>query len=208
MSDNPDRTINRHPEQCSSCDHEYRLKTPFKTERRQVFDIPLPKHEIIEHRNASVNCSCCGVLKKGSFPEEVSQLIQYGKGVIAQIVYLNQYQLLPYSHIIKYFEDVYQLKMSEATIFIAFEAIFELPGPAEQAIVKKLLNAEAVHADETGMCVENKCLWLHVASTATATNYSWHAKRGSAATKEIGILPQVKGTKIHDFWKPYYGYSC
>jgi transposase len=65
-----------------------------------------------------------------------------------------------------------------------------------------------VHVDETGMRVEGKRRWLHVVSTATATNYNWHTKRGSVATKEIGILPQIKGTMIHDFWKPYYYYSC
>ena len=172
VSDNPDRVVSHHPEQCSGCGHELSLETPFKTERRQVFDIPLPKHEIIEHRSASVSCTCCGVLNKGLFPEEVNQPVQYGKGVIAQIVYLNQYQLIPYSRIIEYFEDVYQLKMSEATIFNALEAVFELLGPAEQAIVSKLLNAEVVHVDETGMRVESKRQWLHVVSTATATNCS------------------------------------
>jgi len=208
MSDNPDRIVNHHAEQCSGCGHELSLEKPFKTERRQVLDIPLPKHEIIEHRSVSVSCPCCGVLNKGPFPEEVSQPVQYGKGVIAQIVYLNQYQLIPYNRIIEYFEDVYQLKMSEATIFNALEAVFELLRPAEQDIVSSLLNAEVVHVDETGMRVESNRRWLHVVSTATATSYSWHTKRGSAATREIGILPQVKGTMIHDFWKPYYYYNC
>lgn len=98
--------------------------------------------------------------------------------------------------------------MSEATICNALESVFELLSPAEQAIVSRLVNAEVDNVDETGIRVESKRQWLHVVSTATATNYDWHLRRGSAATREIGILPQVKGTMIHDFWKPYYYYSC
>jgi len=208
MSEHPDKIVIHHPEQCTGCGHELSLEPPVKREKRQVFDIPLPKTEITEHQSNTVNCPCCGLLNKGIFPEEVSQPVQYGKGVIAQIIYLNQYQLLPYNRIIEYFKDVYQLKMSEATIFNALETIFDLLEPAEQAIVAALLKAEVLHVDETGMRVESKRRWLHVASTAKATSYNWHLKRGSVATKAIGILPKFAGTMIHDFWKPYYQYSC
>ncbi|OPL10189.1 MAG: hypothetical protein AVO34_11760 [Firmicutes bacterium ML8_F2] len=134
--------------------------------------------------------------------------MQYGKGLLAQIIYLNQYQLIPYNRIAEYFEDLYSLKISEATIFNALETIFELLGPAEQATISKLLNAKTLHVDETGMRVEGKRRWLHVVSTAFYTNYNWHVKRGSIATEEIGILPRFKGTMVHDFWQPYYHYGC
>jgi len=44
---------------------------------------------------------------------------------------LNQYQLIPYNRIIEYFEDIYQLKMSEVTISKALETVFDMLGPAE-----------------------------------------------------------------------------
>jgi len=208
MSDTPDQIIIHRPESCNGCGHQLSRELPIKKGRRQVFDIPLPKIEITEHQIESISCPCCGILNKGAFPKEVSQPVQYGKGLLAQVIYLNQYQLLPYNRIVEYFEDIYQLKISEATIFNALETIFELLGPAEQAIISKLLEAEALHVDETGIRVEDKRRWLHVASTAHYTNYRWHAKRGFAATEEIGILPKYKGTIIHDFWKPYYQYDC
>ncbi len=45
--------------------------------------------------------------------------------------------------------------------------------------------------------------WAHVASTASLTHYAIHAKRGSAATTAIGILPDYRGVSVHDGWKPY-----
>jgi transposase len=208
MSDNPDQIISHRPKRCSGCGHDLSRELPGKTERRQVFDIPIPKVEITEHQSETVYCPCCGLLNKGSFPDEVNQPVQYGKGLLAQIIYLNQYQLIPYNRIAEYFEDLYSLKISEATIFKALETIFELLGPAEQATISKLLEAKTLHVDETGMRVEGKRRWLHVASTAFYTNYNWHTKRGSIATEEIGILPRFEGTMVHDFWQPYYHYDC
>ena len=34
-----------------------------------------------------------------------------------------------------------------------------------------------------------------------------HQKRGSAATKDMGILPSFKGVLCHDHWAPYYRYT-
>jgi hypothetical protein len=49
---------------------------------------------------------------------------------------------------------------------------------------------------------------MHAASTAAATCYAIHRKRGREATDEIGILPAFMGRAIHDFWKAYFGYGC
>jgi len=65
-----------------------------------------------------------------------------------------------------------------------------------------------LHVDETGFRVTGKRRWLHVASTALLTWYGHHKNRGKSGTDALQILPDFKGTMVHDFWKTYFQYDC
>ena len=45
-------------------------------------------------------------------------------------------------------------------------------------------------------------------STKHLTHYQVHAKRGTAALDDNGILPVSQGTSVHDGWTVYEGYGC
>jgi transposase len=56
------------------------------------------------------------------------------------------------------------------------------------------------------MPVEGKRYWVHGASTSKLTYLVSHAKRGSQALDEIGILPLRSGPSVHDAYASYFQY--
>ena len=193
---------------CSSCGGCLEDIEPVGYRKRQVFDLPPIKVEVTEHRAEEKLCPHCGHKNEASFPEDVSQPTQYGPRIKAVCTYLSQYQLLPYERTSELFSDLFGTSLSAATIVNANRVCFEALESVEDNIKQQIIASPVVHFDETGMYVDVSRWWLHVASTKYLTYYAAHPRRGKAATDEIDILPNFKGTAVHDCWNTYFKYKC
>jgi transposase len=177
-------------------------------ERRQVFDIPPVNLIVTEYKSQIKTCPCCGKLNKAVFPESVKYPVQYGPNILASAIYFKNYQFVPYDRISELFEDIMGIKICPATIIRAERECFQNLEEFENVIREKLLASPVVNFDETGMKIEGKRQWLHVASNEKYTCYFAHPKRGAEAIDAMGILPEFKGVAVHDGWKPYNVYDC
>lgn len=174
-------------------------------EDRQIIDIQISRlvieyrAEIIEDENGNTFVA--------EFPEGVTKAIQYGSDLKSQSVYMSQFQLIPYNRIEDYFEDQIGLSISAGSLvnfnFDAFKRLEDF----EKWLKKKLLISKLLHADETGINVDAKRIWLHSLSNEELTFFYPHFKRGTEAMEEIDILPHFLGHLCHDHWKPYYHYD-
>lgn len=192
---------------CSHCHVALEEVEAGSHEKRQVIDVPIVRIEVTEHQAEIKQCPQCGEMNKAAFPTGVTHPVQYGPEIKAQMVYFNQYQLLPLERTGEVFEALYGQLLSEGTILAACREVAEQVEPGNNAIKKHLTEQEeVVHFDETGARVEGKLHWLHSTSTELLTYYAMHTRRGKPAMDEIGILPDLKGRAIHDGWKPYYKY--
>ena len=131
-----------------------------------------------------------------------------GRGVKALAVYLQTYQHLPFERTQEYFRDVHQLNLSEGTLVTVQASCAERLVPVEQAIRSGVTEAAVVNFDETGLRVDRKTHWLHVACTALLTYYAIQPKRGRPAMDAIGILPAFQGIAVHDALGGYFPYPC
>jgi transposase len=206
----PDVVIEHFPTECERCQHDLTTFMPSDDfERRQVFELPLPLNlDVIEHRSHATRCPNCQHVTKAAFPKSVTNWVQYGPGFRALAVYLVHYQLLPYGRACELLNEIYSESLSPGTLaaFIA-ECADHLVEP-EKAIKAALRERQVMHCDESGLYVEGRRQWVHVASTEKLTHYACHPKRGSKATDEIGILPAFKGTAVHDGYYSYTRYEC
>jgi transposase len=120
---------------------------------------------------------------------------------------LNTAQFLPYERTSELCEELFGFTPSEGTINNTLEDCYERLEPFEEEVKAKLQEAEVLHCDETGCHVGGKTNWLHVGATETETCYYVDEKRGKEALDRMGLLPDYKGTVVHDCWSSYFQYG-
>ena len=204
----PDQVVPHAPQVCQGCGARLATELLEIHARRQVFELPPSRPLVIEHQVLQAHCPCCQSVSTGEFPPDVTQPVQYGPGVKALAVYLQEYQHLPFARLQEYFRDVLLLPLSAGTLAQARETCATRLETAENAIKQAVTQAAVVNFDETGLRIAGKTRWLHVASTPDWTYYIVHAKRGQAAMNAMGILPVFTGTAVHDAWHAYLAYDC
>ncbi len=207
MSERPDRIIVHSPIHCGSCGTSLETVAASGYDRRQVFELPVLKLDVIEHRAEVKCCPQCGQSSQGAFPAEVTQPVQYGARVKALGTYLVEYQLTPYDRTREFFEDVFGQAVPEATVHAGIAQCHAGLAETEEQIKQGLRASSVMHSDETGFYVGGKREWAHVASTDQLTHYAHHTQRGKAATDAIDILPKFHGTNVHDGLGSYPQYT-
>jgi transposase len=205
--DHPQHTVVHPVVHCAHCQALLTAVPAWAYEKRQVFDLPPVTVEITEHQAEIKQCPVCGSVNKAAFPAGVTEAVQYGSRIKAQAVYLNQNHHIPLERTQEILDDLYGHSPSEATIIAASQETEKQVAAVNAAVKAHLIDTEAsVHCDETGLRVEGKLHWAHVASTEQVTFLEVHPRRGQQALEEIGILPQRKGWVVHDGYSSYSQY--
>jgi len=207
MAEQPDHVQIHEVSICPQCAADLRSVEPCGCEKRQVFDVPPVRIEVTEHHAEIKVCPECGERVKGDFPADVTQPVQYGPRLKAQASYLNNYQLIPLARTCELLGDFYGHAPAEAFVLDANAALVDQAEPSLATIKQQLIEADVAHFDESGLRVEGKLNWLHVASTDHLTYYDVHPKRGQEGMKAIGILPEFEGRAVHDHWQSYFTFD-
>ena len=203
-----DEVVNHTVSVCEGCGHSLVNAPVVEHECRQVHELPPLDLQVIEHRAEVKHCGECETISRGVFPADVSSRVQYGSGVRAMMVYLMDAQLLPSDRAREVFSEVFGCELSEGTLYNTRAQCFEQLAPIEQQIKAGIEAAAVMHNDETGLRVNGKLWWLHVASTAELTYYFINAKRGREAIEQMDVLPNFDGVSVHDGWASYFLYDC
>jgi transposase len=205
---NPEHVQVHRVKRCRHCQVSLEEVEAQGYEKRQVFDLPPVKVEVTEHQAEIKFCPQCKRITVGEFPSGVSQPVQYGERIKAQMVYFHEHQLVPLERTAEIIEDLYEQSVSEGTIVEACYETAQQVEPVYRLTKTELTETKGTgHFDETGNRISGKLWWLHVACTALLTYYAVHRKRGSKALDAIGIFPVFKGKAMHDSYCSYFQYK-
>lgn len=176
-------------------------------QRVQVFELPPVQLQVTEHRLMRATCTC-GAVHTGTWPEGLNAPVQYGPGIKAFAVSLNQQHLIPLARVCELMRDSFGVNLSQASVVSFNHQAAQLLHETVQAIGDAVKNQAVVHADESGIRVKGQLRWLHCLVSASLTWLGQHAKRGSQAFDDLGLLAGVHGTLVHDGLASYKELDC
>jgi transposase len=200
LCERPNRVVEHRPRECRSCHASLDSAQVMGHRRQQVVKVVPARLRVTEHRLAVLKCRTCGKTTRGEFAGSVRSCIQYGPGVKARVLYLQQYQLLPYARTAEAMRDLFGCRLSSGTVANIVRECAAALLETELKIKRGLRRSALIHADETGLRVKRRLHFVHVTSNARLTHYTAAAGRGKTAIEEVGVLPRYRGTCVHDGW--------
>ena len=75
---------------------------------------------------------------------------------------MSQFQLIPYDRVRDNFQDQMNIPVSTGSILNFNKEAFERLGNFETWVKTQLAESKLIHADETGINISGKRLWLHI----------------------------------------------
>src|SRR5256712_11538475 len=149
--EHPERTVTYVIPICAHCHASLQDIEAMGYEERQVFDLPAIRIEVTAHRAEIKVCPACDKPSKGTFPEAVTQAVQYGATVKTWASYLTNHHHIPVERTTEVFEDLVQHRVSDATVLTASEQFDRCIEPSTEAVKGMLRDAEVLHVDESGL---------------------------------------------------------
>lgn len=193
----PDEIILHTLKACPNCNKSLKNTVVDTLVKRQVFDLSIPKVEVTEHQIEVKCCSGCNQKISAEFPAGVNAPVQYGSRVKAFAIYLQNQHFLPEARLQTIFKDIFNLPIGCATLSNFSAGLSLQLSDFLELVNNGLYRAKIKHLDETGLKIEKKQQWLHVASTGKLTKYRLSKSRGEIPDKMLG-------TVVHDHWKSYF----
>lgn len=200
---NPDFVVDLPNNTCTNCSHDLIEIKANAIKSRQVFDIPEIKINVTEFRAHSKTCPHCNAKTTSEFPKNVTQSTQYGSNIKSLILNLNIYQSLPYKRLQELLSDVFNLNLSQGTIYNSLKSGYQKLEKVEEFFKQKLSKSTVAHADETGTKVNGVNHWIHSFSNELFTVLTGHGNRGKKALVDAGIIEKFNGILVHDCWYAY-----
>lgn len=191
---------------CDMCGEDLTDVPCAHLERRTKIDIVFEK--VVEHVDAEIKqCPTCASTVKGLFPADLHGPLQYGEGLKAFVINLLVCQMVALNRVQKLLTSMLEVVIAEATLLKFVLRLHQALETWETQAVNQILQAPAIHVDETSLRVDQKNHWIHVYSAGDITLKFLHRKRGKEAIESINLIPRYGGAIVHDCWSSYFAYQ-
>jgi transposase len=194
MVAHPDHIVEIKPQVCKRCQTDLSKESAKLVDVNQITELPDPRAEVIEVRQYSAECPCCGQTQVGQPPAGLEMERSFGARLEATVVYYRQQQHLSYLRTQSALHDLYRVEISPGGI----DKIMQRGGKValEQAapIQAEVQQSRVVHCDETRARVEGQNWWQWVFCSASAV---FHVIRFD---RSVDVIKDVMANHEVDVW--------
>lgn len=164
----PDHLVEIKPQMCGHCQADLSEAKTILVDVNQITELPEAKAEVIEVRQYTAECACCGQKQIDQPPSGLEMGRSFGARLEGTVVYYRQQQHLSYARTISALHDVHGVEISQGGI----DRIMQRGGKAAleqvEPIQADIQQSAVVHSDETGSRVDGQNWWQWVFCSSSA----------------------------------------
>lgn len=168
------------PKVCGQCAQLLIIQD--KIARHQVYDIPLPRYDIIEYQIGYAHCAHCQTTYSGTLPSKVGKR-GFGTRVHAVISLLTSKFRLSKRQALSLLRDFYDIPISVGSISNIEHRVSTAIEPAHKEIRETLSSEKVVHIDETGFKQSNRNGWAWLLTSKQHSFFKLDFSRGKKVAK-------------------------
>lgn len=192
------RIVDWKPTRCWDC-HRPLVGSDPSPQRYQVWELPEIIPEVTENRVHWLQCEC-GRWSCGELPPEVAAS-NFGPRLTALVSVLAGAYRLSHKNIKALCSDVFSVDMAAGSISTLQQRISDAVAVPVQEAREAIVQAKAVHADETGWREAKKKAWLWVLATTSLAVFVIRRFRNAEVAREL--LGAFGGILISDRFAGY-----
>ncbi|MET3661985.1 IS66 family transposase [Aquamicrobium ahrensii] len=193
MSEDFDRVVDHHPDQCPCCHISLPGDLPTTTvSQYDKIELPEIKPMIERHRRLSVQCPSCGKLVIAPVPK-AAKGTPFGPRLHAVATYLKTFQAMSYERLQGAFADLFGLRISQGGLMNMLRRAQATFAADRDKAVLALRQAKVVASDETGVRIEGSNAYQWVFRCSQAVVHQAAPTRGAVVVRTLmdGHRPAV-----------------
>jgi len=193
MSEDFDRVVDHHPDNCPCCSAALPSDLPAETvSEHETVELPAIKPMVERHRRRAVHCPSCGALVVAPVPD-AAKGTPFGPRLHAVATYLKTFQALSYERLQGAFVDLFGLTISQGGLMNMLRRAQRTFAAERDKAVAVLRHAKVVASDETGVRIEGSNAYQWVFRCSDAVVHQAAPTRGAVVVQTLmnGHRPAV-----------------
>lgn len=181
----PDHVVELKPTTCQECQTDLGQVMLVLSDINQITELPEAKAEVIEVRQYSAECPCCGVgqAKKPAAGLEMER--SFGARLEATVVYYRQEQHMSYVRTQAALQNLHGLEISQGGIDKIMQRTGRKAIEAVKPIQQAIQQSAVIHSDETSSRVDGNTWWQWVFCSASAVLHVMRFNRSEDVIKDV-----------------------